>query len=38
MTTSGIESMKAVAKPVIAFVAPGPEVTNTTPGFPVALE
>ena len=29
--------MKAVAIPVIALVAPGPEVTKTTPGFPVAL-
>ena len=30
--------MNAVAKPVMALVAPGPEVTKTTPGFPVALE
>ena len=28
--------MNAVAIPVIAFVAPGPDVTRTTPGFPVA--
>ena len=33
----GIESIKAVAIPVIAFVAPGPDVTSTTPGLPVAL-
>ena len=30
--------MNAVARPVIAFVAPGPDVTNATPGLPVALE
>ena len=35
-TTSGIESMCAVAIPVTVFVAPGPDVTRTTPGFPVA--
>ena len=29
--------MKAVAMPVIALVAPGPDVTRTTPGLPVAL-
>ena len=34
-TTSGIESMKASAMPVMALVAPGPEVTSTTPGLPV---
>jgi hypothetical protein len=28
--------MYAVAMPVIAFVAPGPDVTSTTPGLPVA--
>ena len=33
-----MESINAVAIPVIAFVAPGPEVTKTTPGLPVALE
>ena len=33
----GIESINAVAIPVMAFVAPGPDVTITTPGFPVAL-
>ena len=37
ITTIGIESIKAVAIPVIAFVAPGPDVTRTTPGLPVAL-
>jgi hypothetical protein len=37
MTTSGVESMKAFAMPVTAFVAPGPDVTSTTPGLPVAL-
>ena len=36
MTTNGTESIKAVAIPVIAFVAPGPEVTRHTPGLPVA--
>ena len=36
MITIGIESMYAVAIPVTALVAPGPEVTSTTPGFPVA--
>ena len=36
MTTSGTESMWAVAMPVTALVAPGPEVTSTTPGLPVA--
>ena len=34
ITTNGIESIKAVAIPVIALVAPGPEVTITTPGLP----
>ena len=37
MTTIGIESINAVAIPVIALVAPGPDVTITTPGLPVAL-
>ena len=37
ITIIGIESINAVAIPVIALVAPGPEVTKTTPGFPVAL-
>ena len=36
MTTKGIESIYAVAIPVIAFVAPGPEVTKATPVLPVA--
>ena len=35
-TTIGIESMYAVAIPVIQFVAPGPEVARTTPTSPVA--
>ena len=35
-TTRGMESMYAVAIPVIALVIPGPEVTSTTPGRPVA--
>ena len=37
ITIIGIESIKAVAIPVMAFVAPGPDVTITTPGLPVAL-
>ena len=37
MTTTGVESVMASATPVITFVAPGPEVTITTPGFPVTL-
>ncbi len=36
MTTSGTESMLAVAMPVTVLVAPGPLVTTTTPGRPVA--
>ena len=36
ITTMGVESMNAVARPVMALVAPGPEVTSTTPGLPVA--
>ena len=35
-TTSGIESISASTRPVTALVAPGPEVTRTTPGLPVA--
>ena len=35
MQTIGIESMSASVKPVTALVAPGPEVTRTTPTFPV---
>ena len=35
MTTIGIESISASAMPVTALVAPGPEVTSTTPGLPV---
>ncbi len=35
MQTSGIESMRASVRPVTALVAPGPEVTSTTPGLPV---
>ena len=37
ITTIGVESIYAVANPVIALVAPGPDVTSATPGFPVAL-
>ncbi len=36
MTTSGIESIYAVANPVTAFVKPGPLVTNATPTRPLA--
>ena len=36
-TMRGMESMDAVAIPVTVFVAPGPEVTSTTPGLPDAL-
>ena len=36
MTTIGIESMYAVPSAVTVFVAPGPDVTITTPGLPVA--
>ncbi len=32
----GTESMSAVSMPVTVLVAPGPEVTSTTPGLPVA--
>jgi hypothetical protein len=35
MTTIGIESSSASVMPVTALVAPGPEVTSTTPGLPV---
>ena len=35
ITTIGAESMWAVAIPVTALVAPGPEVTRTTPARPV---
>ena len=34
-TTIGIESISASVRPVTALVAPGPEVTRTTPGLPV---
>ena len=33
--TTGIESIRASVSPVTALVAPGPDVTSTTPGFPV---
>ena len=33
--TTGIESIKASVKPVTALVAPGPEVTRTTPTLPL---
>ena len=32
ITTSGMESIRASTMPVTALVAPGPEVTSTTPG------
>ena len=35
-TIIGTESMSAVSMPVTVLVAPGPEVTSTTPGLPVA--
>jgi hypothetical protein len=38
MITIGTESIKAVAMPVTVLVAPGPEVTMTTPTLPVARE
>ena len=37
ITITGVESIIASATPVITLVAPGPEVTITTPGFPLAL-
>ena len=36
-TTSGTESIFASVSGVTMFVAPGPEVANTTPTWPVAL-
>ena len=35
ITTSGIESEYAVAMPVMALVAPGPDVTRATPTLPL---
>ena len=35
-TIIGTESISAVRRPVTQLVAPGPEVTSTTPGLPVA--
>ena len=35
-TIIGAESISAVSKPVTQLVAPGPEVTRTTPGLPLA--
>ena len=35
ITMMGAESMSAVSIPVTVLVAPGPEVTSTTPGRPV---
>jgi hypothetical protein len=35
ITIRGMESIKASTMPVTALVAPGPEVTSTTPGLPV---
>ena len=34
MQTSGIESISASVRPVMALVAPGPEVTRSTPTLP----
>ena len=34
-TMMGEESISAVSRPVTVLVAPGPEVTSTTPGRPV---
>ena len=36
-TTIGLESICAVATPVVTFVAPGPDVAKHTPTFPDAL-
>ena len=36
MQMMGEESIMAVAKPVVIFVAPGPEVAMATPTFPLA--
>ena len=36
-TTSGVESMYALASGVTMFVAPGPLVTIATPGLPVTM-
>ena len=33
--TTGTESINASVRPVTAFVAPGPDVTSTTPVLPV---
>ena len=35
--TSGVESWKAVCTPTAPLLAPGPRVTNSTPGLPVSL-
>jgi hypothetical protein len=35
MQTSGIESISASCRAVTTLVAPGPDVTSTTPGLPV---
>ena len=37
ITIIGMLSISASVRPVTALVAPGPEVTRTTPGFPVDL-
>ncbi len=36
MQTTGTESDIASSRPVMVLLTPGPEVTSTTPGFPVA--
>ena len=38
MHTMGLESIMAVAIPVIRFTAPGPEVAIATPTLPLARE
>ena len=36
-TTIGVESWNPVCTPIAPLVAPGPRVTNSTPGSPVSL-
>ncbi|EWS62423.1 hypothetical protein Y695_04349 [Hydrogenophaga sp. T4] len=36
-STMGVESWKAVCRPMEALVAPGPRVTKQMPGRPVSL-
>ncbi len=37
MATMGVESIRALTRPVTRFVAPGPEVAQQTPTLPVAM-